>query len=198
MSKREHLSSREKIMINDIQKNAKDRMTKSIQSLEEELTKLRAGRANPSLLESITILYYGNETPLSQVSTIGIEGPLMLTVKPWEKQLTAVIEKAIRTSDLGLNPATSGDVIRVPLPPLSEERRRELIKKVKLEAENTKVAIRNIRRDCNQDLKDLLKEKEIGEDDERRAVENIQKLTDSFIHKVDEVFARKEKDLLEI
>lgn len=185
-------------MINDIQKNAKDRMTKSIQSLEEELTKLRAGRANPSLLESITILYYGNETPLSQVSTIGIEGPLMLTVKPWEKQLTAVIEKAIRTSDLGLNPATSGDVIRVPLPPLSEERRRELIKKVKLEAENTKVAIRNIRRDCNQDLKDLLKEKEIGEDDERRAVENIQKLTDSFIHKVDEVFARKEKDLLEI
>lgn len=185
-------------MINDIQKDAKERMTKSIQSLEEELTKLRAGRAHPSLLENIMVPYYGNETPLSQVATIGVEGPLTLTVKPWEKQLTTTIEKAIRISDLGLNPATSGDVIRVPLPPLSEERRRELIKKVKLEAENTKVAIRNIRRDCNQDLKDLLKEKEISEDDERRGVENIQKLTDSFIQKVDEVFARKEKDLLEI
>lgn len=181
-----------------IQKNAKERMAKSIRSLEEELSKLRAGRAHPSILDGVIVSYYGNETPLTQVATVGVEGALMLTVKPWEKRLVPEIEKAIRAADLGLNPATSGDVIRVPLPPLSEERRKELIKKVKVEGENAKVAIRNIRRDSNQELKDLLKKKAISEDEERRAEEAMQKLTDNSIHQVDEVLARKEKDLMEI
>lgn len=182
----------------DIQTDAKARMTKSIRSLEEELAKLRAGRAHPNLLENIMVSYYGNETPLTQVATIGVEGALMLTVKPWEKRIVPEIEKAIRMADLGLNPATSGDVIRVPLPPLSEERRKELIKKVKAEGENAKVAVRNIRRDANNHLKELLKNKTMSEDDERRAADAMQKLTDQFIHQIDELLARKEKDLMEI
>lgn len=185
-------------MINDIQKDAKERMAKSIRALEEELAKLRAGRANPSLLEGVTVLYYGNPTPLAQVASVHVESALMLTVKPWEKKLVPDIEKAIRAADLGLNPATSGDVIRVPLPPLSEERRRELIKKVKAEGEDAKVAIRNIRRDSNQHIKDLLKDKSISEDEQRKAEEMMQKLTDSNIHQIDEILARREKDLMEI
>lgn len=185
-------------MIDDIQKDAKARMQKSIHALEDELSKLRAGRAHPSLIESIMVTYYGNDTPLSQVATIGVEGALMLTVKPWEKHLVPDIEKAIRSSDLGLNPATSGDLIRVPLPPLSEERRRELIKRVKQEGEGAKVAVRNIRRDANSNVKELLKAKDISEDDERRAEDLIQKLTDQFVHQIDEILGRKEKDLLEI
>lgn len=185
-------------MLNDIQKDADARMNKSIRSLEEELAKLRTGRAHPSILDNVVVSYYGTDTPLSQVSTVGVEGALMLTVKPWEKKLVPDIEKAIRAAGLGLNPATSGDVIRVPLPPLSLERRKELIKKVKEQGENAKVAIRNIRRDCNQEIKELLKEKLISEDDVRKGEENIQKLTDSFITHVDEILARKEKDLLEI
>lgn len=185
-------------MINDIQKTAKEKMTKSIRALEDELAKLRAGRAHPSLLEGVMVLYYGNPTPLTQVASIGVESALMLTVKPWEKKLVPDIEKAIRAADLGLNPATSGEVIRVPLPPLSEERRKELIKKVKAEGENAKVAVRNIRRDSNQHIKDLLKDKSISEDEQRKAEEMMQKLTDSYIHQIDEILARREKDLMEI
>lgn len=185
-------------MINDVQKDAKERMAKSIKSLEDDLIKLRATRAHPSLLESILINYYGNPTPLTQVASVGVEGPLMLTVKPFEKKLVPEIEKAIRAGDLGLNPATSGDVIRVPLPPLSEERRKELIKKVRAEGENAKVAIRNIRRDSNQHLKELLKSKSISEDEQRKAEDAMQKLTDSYIHQVDEILNKREKDLMEI
>ncbi|MFI4938682.1 MAG: ribosome recycling factor [Candidatus Berkiellales bacterium] len=185
-------------MINEIQKEAKARMMKSVRSLEDELVKLRAGRAQPSILEGIIVSYYGTDTPLTQLSTIGVEGPLMLTVKPWEKRIVPEIEKAIRASGLGLNPTTSGDVIRVPLPPLSEERRKELIKKVKVEGENAKVSVRNIRRDSNQHIKDLLKDKSISEDDERRGEEAIQKLTDGFIDQIDTLLSKKEKDLLEI
>ena len=185
-------------MINDIQNDAQQRMTKTIHAFEEELSRLRAGRAHPSLLDNVQVDYYGNPTPLSQVASIGVEGALMLTVKPWEKNLVAQIEKAIRSSDLGLNPATTGDLIRVPLPPLSEERRKELIKHVRNEGEQTKVAIRNIRRDANSSIKELLKEKEISEDDERRAQERIQKLTDKSVQDVDGILDKKEKDLLEI
>ncbi len=185
-------------MINNIQKDAKERMTKSIRALEDELSKLRAGRAHPSLLDGVMVTYYGNPTPLTQLASIGVEGALMLTVKPFEKRIVPDIEKAIRAGDLGLNPATSGDVIRVPLPPLSEERRKELIKKVKAEGENAKVAIRNIRRDSNQHIKDLLKSKSISEDDSRKAEDMMQKLTDSYIHQIDEMLNKREKDLMEI
>ncbi len=185
-------------MLDDIKKDAQTRMEKSVHALEDELAKLRAGRANPALLDSVMVSYYGSDTQLSQVATVGVEGALMLTVKPWEKHMLPDVEKAIRSSDLGLNPSTSGDMIRVPLPPLSEERRRELIKRVKQEGENAKVAVRNIRRDANSPAKDLLKEKEISEDQERRSEDVIQKLTDSFVSKIEEVLARKEKDLLEI
>lgn len=185
-------------MIDDIKEDAQTRMEKSIQSLEDELSKQRAGRANPALLEAVMVSYYGTDTALNQMATIGVEGALMLTVKPWEKNLVPDIEKAIRSADLGLNPTTSGDTIRVPLPPLSEERRKELIKKVKQEGEGAKVAVRNIRRDANSTTKDLLKDKEISEDEERKAEEIIQKLTDQYVKKIDEILARKEKDLLEI
>ncbi|MBS0286325.1 MAG: ribosome recycling factor [Proteobacteria bacterium] len=185
-------------MINDIQKDAKARMTKSIRALEDDLAKLRAGRAHPSLLDGVMVPYYGTPTPLTQVASVGVESALMLTVKPFEKRIVPDIEKAIRAADLGLNPATSGDVIRVPLPPLSEERRKELIKKVKAEGENAKVAVRNIRRDSNQHIKDLLKSKSISEDDQRKAEDAMQKLTDSYIHQIDEMLIKREKDLMEI
>ncbi len=185
-------------MINVIQKDAKERMAKSIRSFEDELSKLRAGRAHPSLLDGVTIMYYGSPTPLTQVASVGVESALMLTVKPYEKKIVPDIEKAIRAADLGLNPATSGDVIRVPLPPLSEERRKELIKKVRVEGENAKVAIRNIRRDSNQHIKDKLKDKSISEDEQRKGEDAMQKLTDDFIRQVDEMLAKREKDLMEI
>lgn len=185
-------------MSNDIQKDANARMTKTIKTLEDDLSKLRAGRAHPNLLDPVVVSYYGNDTPLNQVATIGIEGALMLLVKPFEKKMVPEIEKAIRVADLGLNPATSGDVIRVPLPPLSEERRRELIKKVKTTGESAKVAIRNIRRDANHELKEQHKAKTISEDEQRQGEEKMQKLTDKFIADVDALLARKEKDLLEI
>lgn len=185
-------------MVNDIQQDARTRMSKSIKTLEEDLSKLRAGRAHPNLLDDVIVNYYGNATPIRQVANIGVEGALLLVVKPFEKKMVPEIEKAIRVADLGLNPATSGDVIRVPLPPLSEERRRELIKKVKVECEAAKVAIRNIRRDANQVMKDRFKDKDISEDDLRRGEEAMQKLTDSFVAEVESLLARKEKDLLEI
>ncbi len=185
-------------MINEIQSDAKSRMAKSIQGLAGNLAKLRAGRAHPSLLDAIVVSYYGNDTPLSQVAAVHVDGALCLTVKPWEKQMVQAVEKAIRISDLGLNPATSGEVIRVPIPPLSEERRKEMFKKVKAEGEHTKVAIRNVRRDCNANFKDLQKDKEISEDEQRKGEEQIQKLTDSYIKQVDDVLAVKEKDLMAI
>ena len=185
-------------MLEEIKKETLERMEKSIISLEGSLQKLRTGRANPALLDSIQIDYYGNMTPLSQVSNISVQDAKTLLISPWEKNLVPDIEKAILTSDLGINPATSGDVIRVILPDLTEETRRDLIKVAKSEAENSKIALRNQRRDANGLLKEYLKEKEISEDDERRGQEIIQKLTDDFISKVEQLFVSKEKDLLEI
>ena len=185
-------------MIEDIKKDAAARMAKSIDSLKHDLVKLRTGRAHTSLLDHITVSYYGSETPLNQVASITIGDARTLVVTPWEKNLVPAIEKAILASDLGLNPVTAGTVIRIPLPPLTEERRRDLIKLVRQEGENTRVAVRNIRREANADLKELLKEKDITEDEERRAQEAVQKLTDKYIGEVDKVVAAKEAELLEI
>lgn len=185
-------------MIDDIQKDATTRMSKSIESLKNALRKLRTGRAHTSLLDHITVDYYGTETALNQVATVSVADARMLTVTPWEKNLVAAVEKAIMTSDLGLNPATSGTVIRVPLPALTEERRRDMSKVVRQEGEHAKVAIRNIRRDANSDIKELLKEKEITEDAERQAEAAMQKLTDKYITEVDKLLEAKEKDLMEL
>ena len=185
-------------MLQEIKQETLERMEKSISSLESSLQKIRTGRANPSLLDAIQIDYYGNMTPLSQVSNISVQDAKTLLISPWEKNLVPDIEKAIQSSDLGINPATSGDVIRVILPDLTEETRRDLIKVAKSEAENSKIALRNQRRDANGLLKEYLKEKEISEDDERRGQEIIQNLTDDFISKVEQLLELKEKDLLEI
>ena len=185
-------------MSKEILKDAELRMNKTILGLEEDLMKLRAGRAHPSLLDDIMVPYYGVNTPLSQVATVVVESSLMLIVKPWEKQLVTTIEKAIRISDLGLNPSSSGDAIRVPLPPLSEERRTELVKKVKHECEGAKIAVRNIRRDANSHLKDLLKDKQISEDEVKLLEEAIQKVTDKSVAKIDSLFEQKQKDLFVI
>lgn len=185
-------------MIDGILKDARTRMSKSVESLQGDLGKVRTGRANTSLLDHITVEYYGSEVPLHQVANISISDSRTLTVSPWEKSMVPVVEKAIMTSDLGLTPATAGTAIRVPLPPLTEERRRELIKVIKSEGENARIAIRNIRRDANNDLKSLLKEKEISEDEERGAQDEIQKLTDRFIADVDKLIEAKEAELLEI
>ncbi len=183
-------------MLEEIKQETLERMEKSISSLESSLQKIRTGRANPSLLDAIQIDYYGNMTPLSQVSNISVQDAKTLLISPWEKNLVPDIEKAIQSSDLGINPATSGDVIRVILPDLTEE--TDLIKVAKSEAENSKIALRNQRRDANGLLKEYLKEKEISEDDERRGQEIIQNLTDDFISKVEQLLELKEKDLLEI
>ncbi len=185
-------------MIEDINSDTQQRMGKSIEALKHELAKIRTGRAHTSLLDHITVEYYGGEVPLNQVASINVEDARTLSITPWEKQMVSKIERAILISDLGLNPATTGTVIRVPMPPLTEERRRDLVKIVRQEAENGRVAIRNIRRDANHDLKELLKEKEISQDDEKRAQEKIQKLTDSYIAQVDAMLAGKEKELMEI
>ena len=185
-------------MIEDIKKDASERMDKSIAALRQELTKLRTGRAHTSLLDHITVDYYGTQTPLNQVSNVNVEDSRTLVVSPWEKSMVQAIEKAIMTSDLGLNPATAGTIIRVPLPPLTEERRKDMIKLVRHEAEGGRIAIRNIRRDAISDVKDLLKEKMIGEDDERRAHDEIQAITDKHVAIVDEALAQKEAELMEI
>jgi ribosome recycling factor len=185
-------------MIDDIKSDTKTRMGKSVESLVHELAKVRTGRAHPSLLDHIKVDYYGSDVPISQVANINVEDARTLTVVPWEKNMVAVVEKAILTSDLGLNPMSAGTVIRVPMPPLTEERRKDLIRVVRHEAEGAKVAIRNIRRDANHDLKDLVKEKMISEDDERRAEDVVQDLTDQHIKQVDELLAEKEQDLMEI
>lgn len=185
-------------MIEEILTDAESRMGKSVDSLRTELTKIRTGRAHPSLLDQITVDYYGTETPINQVANVTVEDSRTLAVAPWEKQMVAVVEKAILNSGLGLNPATAGNLIRIPMPPLTEERRRELVKVVKNEGENAKIAIRNIRRDANSDFKDLLKEKEISEDESRQAEDNVQKITDKHVASVDEVITVKEKELMEI
>jgi len=185
-------------MIEDIRKDAASRMQKSIESLKHEFAKIRTGRAHTSLLDHIHVEYYGSDVPLSQVANIGVEDARTLTVSPWEKNMVAKIEKAIMSSDLGLNPATAGTLIRVPLPALTEERRKDLIRVVRHEAENGRVAIRNIRRDALHTLKELLKEKEISEDQERRAETEIQKLTDQHVGQVDQLLGEKEQDLLSI
>lgn len=185
-------------MINEIKQDSEKRMQKTIESLRHEMTKIRTGRANAGLLDHVQVDYYGNLSPLSQVASVTSSDARTLVVTPWEKAMVAVIEKAILNSGLGLNPSTAGSAIRVPMPPLTEERRKELIKVVRQEGEQGKVSIRNIRRDANTQLKDLVKDKSISEDDERRAVEVIQKLTDKYIAEVDVVLAAKEKDLMEI
>jgi ribosome recycling factor len=185
-------------MINDIQKDAERRMQKSIETLKTELAKIRTGRPHPSLLDHVTVDYYGSQVPLSQVANINVEDARTLTVTPWEKPMVGVVEKAILKSDLGLNPATNGGVIRVPMPPLTEERRRDLTRVVKSEGEQAKVAVRNIRRDANSDFKSLLKDKQISEDEERGAEDAIQKLTDKYVAEIDAVLHDKERDLLSI
>lgn len=185
-------------MIEDLKKDAAARMAKSIESLRGELSKLRTGRAHTSLLDHITVEHYGSDVPLSQVANVNVGDARTLNVSAWEKQMVPVIEKAILRSDMGLNPVTAGEVIRVPLPPLTEERRRDMTKIVHQEGENAKVAIRNIRRDVLGDIKQLLKEKEITEDDEHRAQVEVQKITDKYVAEVDTLLEVKEKDLMEV
>ena len=185
-------------MINDVKKQADSRMHKSISSLKEALTKIRTGRAHTSLLDHIMVPYYGNDVPLTQAANVAVADARTLTVTPWEKNMVPAIEKAIMTSDLGLNPVTVGGVIRINLPSLTEERRRDLIKIVRSETEGARVAIRNIRRDANNDFKKLVKDKAISEDEERRAQDDIQKLTDKCIADVDKILETKEAELMEI
>ncbi len=185
-------------MLNDIYQEAEQRMQKSIDALQHELSKLRTGRAHTSLLENIKVSYYGQDVPLNQVASVSVADSRTLMVTPWEKTMVQAVEKAIMTSELGLNPATAGTAIRVPLPPLTEDRRKELIRVVKAEGENAKIAIRNIRRDANNQLKDLLKDKEISEDDERKAQDQVQKITDKLTAQVDKLLSAKEADLMEV
>ena len=185
-------------MIDEITQDAKSRMIKSVESLKTELTKIRTGRAHPSLLDQVMVDYYGSMTPIKQVANVVAEDSRTLAVTPWEKPMVAAIEKAIMTANLGLNPASQGTVIRVPMPMLTEERRRDLVKVVKGEGEAGKVAVRNIRRDANSDFKDLLKEKEVSEDEARGAEDSVQKLTDQYVAEIDKLLEAKEKEMMEI
>ncbi len=185
-------------MLAGINKETEDKMKKRLTALEEDLAKQRAGRASPNLLDGVMVSYYGTPTPLSKVASVVVESGLMLLVKPWEKNLIPAIEKAILSAGLGLNPASSGEIVRVPLPPLTEERRKELIKVVRQDSEGTRVHVRNIRRDAIARARELLKEKSITEDDARSFEDKIQKLTDQTIKKIDAVLAAKEKDLMAI
>ena len=184
--------------IADIKKTAETKMAKSIEAFKNELHKIRTGRAHPGLLDQVQVDYYGSMVPLSQVANVGLSDARTITVQPWEKKMVQVIEKAIRESGLGLNPSTAGDLIRVPMPPLTEERRKDLTKVVRHEGENAKVAVRNLRRDAMTHLKDILKKKEVSEDDERRAQDDVQKLTDRFIVDIDKVVTEKEKEILTV
>lgn len=185
-------------MIDDIKKDASQRMKKSVASLETSMAKIRAGRAHTSLLDHVVVPYYGSDVPLSQVANVGVEDARTLTVTPWEKPMLSVVEKAIMTSDLGVNPNSAGMTIRIPIPPLTEERRKDLVKVARNEAEGARVAVRNIRRDANSTLKELLKEKEISEDEARGAEDDIQKITDATIKEIDGVLSEKETDLMEV
>jgi ribosome recycling factor len=185
-------------MIADIKKSVEQKMTKSLEALKLDFGKVRTGRAHTGILDHVTVDYYGSPTLVSQVANITLIDARTIGVQPWEKNMISPVEKAIRDADLGLNPSTNGDVIRVPMPMLTEERRRDLIKVVRNEAENAKVAVRNIRRDANEHLKKLLKDKEVGEDDERRAQEDVQKFTDRFVAEIDKALQAKETDLLAV
>ena len=185
-------------MIADIKKTAEQKMTKSVETLKSDLSKVRTGRAHTGLLDHIHVDYYGARMPLSQVANLTLADARTVQIQPWEKKMVPVIEKAIRDSDLGVNPATSGDVIRVPMPPLTEERRKELIKVVRHEAENARVAVRNIRRDANEHLKKLLKEHDVSEDDEKHALAEVQKLTDQHIEELNAALKKKEAEIMEV
>lgn len=185
-------------MTKDIISDADRRMNKSLEALKQEMAKIRTGRAHPSLLEHITVNYYGSDVPLNQAANVNVLDARTLSITAWDKKMIPDIEKAILNSNLGLNPVTAGDVMRVPLPALTEERRKELIRVVRAEAENAKVAVRNIRRDANHSFKNMIKEKSITEDDERKAEEKVQKLTDDHIAQIDNILAGKEKDMMEI
>lgn len=185
-------------MINDIKKDADSRMKKSVEALNGNFNKIRTGRAHPSILDTITVDYYGGQVPLSQVASVNVEDARTLTVSPWEQGMVPKIEKAIITSDLGLNPSSAGNVIRVPMPMLTEETRKGYIKQARSEAEHARVAVRNVRRDANGDFKSLLKDKEITEDDQRQGEDEIQKLTDKYIAEIDKALAAKEQDLMQV
>ncbi len=185
-------------MIPELKKNTESKMQKSLEALKHDLAKVRTGRAHTGLLDHVHVDYYGNMVPINQVANITLVDARTIGVQPWEKPMVGKVEKAIRDADLGLNPATQGDVIRVPMPLLTEERRRDLIKVVKHEGETAKVALRNLRRDANTHLKDALKKKEVSEDDERRAQDDVQRLTDRYVAEIDKLLAEKEKDLLAI
>jgi ribosome recycling factor len=185
-------------MLEEIKKDARERMSKCVQTFQSELKKLRTGRAHPSLIEHLRIDYYGSEVPLQQVASIAVEEGRTLVVSPWEKSVVQAVEKAIFKSDLGLTPMTAGTVIRIPMPPLTEERRREITKVLRHDAENARVAVRNVRRDVMTDIKDLLKEKKISQDDERRAETDIQKLTDKHVADIDQLLAAKEKEVMQV
>lgn len=185
-------------MLEDIKKDAAERMSKCVLALRNELKRLRTGRAHPSLLEHIKVDYYGSEVPLQQVANVALEDARTITVTPWEKNMVQAVEKAIMKSDLGLMPNTAGTVIRVPMPALTEERRRDLAKVVRGEGESSRVAVRNVRRDVLSEVKEMLKEKLVSQDEDRRAQEDIQKLTDKYVAEIDEVLAEKEKELMQI
>src|SRR5215471_5131731 len=184
--------------ITDIKKQASEKMAKSIETLKHDLSKVRTGRAHTGLIDHLRVDYYGSETPINQVASVTLSDARTIAVQPFEKKMVQAVEKAIRDSDLGVNPATSGDVIRIPMPALTEERRKELAKIVRHEAENAKVAVRNIRRDAIQHLKDLLKESEVSEDEEKRAHDEVQKMTDKAIADIDKLVADKEKDVMSV
>ena len=184
--------------VSELKQNADQKMQKSIESLKNDLSKVRTGRAHPSLLDQVHVDYYGSPTPLSQVANLTLIDARTIGVQPWEKNMIAPVEKAISESDLGLNPASMGDLIRVPMPALTEERRKELVKVVKHEGENAKIAVRNIRRDANEHLKKMLKDKDISEDDERRAQDDVQKMTDKFVAEVDKLVTQKEADIMTV
>ena len=184
--------------ISDVKKNAETKMTKSVDSLKTDLSKVRTGRANTGILDYVQVDYYGNPTPINQVANITLIDGRTISVQPWEKKMVSAVEKAIRDSDLGLNPSSVGDIIRVPMPPLSEERRKEMVKLVKNEGEDAKIAVRNIRREANEALKKMVKEKECSEDDERRAQDDVQKLTDKYVQQIDKLLAEKEKEVMTV
>jgi ribosome recycling factor len=184
--------------IGEVKKKTEQKMQKSVEALKTDLSKVRTGRAHPGILDHVQVDYYGSMVPLSQVANVSLIDARTIGISPWEKKMTGAIEKAIRDSDLGLNPASQGDMIRIPMPPLTEERRRELVKVVKSEAEDARIAVRNLRRDANSALKEMLKEKSVSEDDERKAQDDVQKLTDRFIGEIEKLIQAKEIELLAV
>ena len=185
-------------MLEDLKKDAQTRMTKCVQTFQADVKKLRTGRAHPSLIEHLKVDYDGSEVPLQQVASINVEEGRTLVISPWEKTVVQAIEKAIHKSDLGLNPLTAGTIIRIPMPPLTEERRRDITKVVRHDAENARVAVRNVRRDVMADIKEMLKEKLVSQDDERRAEVEVQKLTDKYVAEIDQLLAAKEKEIMQV